>query len=162
MMVIVNSHVFSQRITVESGDVVWLSLRGSSQLAREVCGEAILDVNWSGNWVRGLEIVGGFVPFSVGRAVGPFRPVLPGLAGARRPGTVTYDPDADAAFIYLEYGPAFGLLAPEQKASATVVSHSINPTATYGLDEAGGLVWVKIPVADAARSADEFLRLLFK
>jgi hypothetical protein len=72
---------------------------------------------------------------------------------------VTYDPEADAAFFYLEYDPNFARLAPSEQAELKKVSHCVSPTALYGLDNSAGLVWVKIPMADAG-PADRFLQLL--
>ena len=89
----------------------------------------------------------------------PFNPVRPVFPNPPEAGTVTYDPEADAAFIYLEYDPSFAQLAPQEQAELNTVSHSVNPTATYGLDDQGGLVWVKIPVADLSVPV-ELLRLL--
>ena len=112
--------------------------------------------------LRGIEIVGGFVPFSVARAVSPFNPVRPVFPNPPEAGTVTYDPEADAAFIYLEYDPSFAQLAPQAQGELKTVSHSVNPTATYGLDDQGGLVWVKIPIADVSGPVEQLLRLLRK
>lgn len=150
---------FSQRLLVESPDMVCVNLREDREAVQEKSGEVILDINRSGNWIRGFEIVGGFVPFSIAKAVSPFSPPRPVPPRIPEPGTVTYDPDADAAFFYLEYDPAFDLMTPHDQAELKVVSHSVNPTGLYGLDELGGLVWVKIPIADAG-PADQFLSLL--
>ena len=152
---------FSQKIAIESPSLVCVHLREGVKPVVQKQGETILDLNRSGNWVRGIEIVGGFVPFSVARAVSPFNPVRPVFPNPPEAGTVTYDPEADAAFIYLEYDPSFAQLAPQAQAELNTVSHSVNPTATYGLDDQGGLVWVKIPIADLSGPA-ELLRLLRK
>jgi len=156
-----NRAAFAQRLVVESPDLICVHLREGVQAVQQERGETILDLNRSGNWVRGIEIVGGFVPFSVAKAMLPFNPVRPALPNAPEPGAVTYDPEADAAFIYLEYDPRFAQLAPQAQAELRAVSHSVNPTATYGLDEQGGLVWVKIPTADVG-PAEHFLQLLRK
>lgn len=152
---------FAQRLAVESPDLIRVYLREGVQAVQQKQGETILDLNRSGNWIRGIEIVGGFVPFSVAKAVSPFNPVRPTFPKAPEPGTVTYDPEADAAFVYLEYDSSFTQLTPREQAELRTVSHSVNPTATYGLDEFGGLVWVRIPIADAG-PADRFLQLLRK
>ena len=152
---------FAQRLVVESPDLICVHLREGVQAVQQKQGETILDLNRSGNWVRGIEIVGGFVPFSVAEAMSPFNPVRPAFPKAPKPGTVTYDAEADAAFIYLEYDPGFVGLTPQAQAELKTVSHSVNPTATYGLDDQGGLVWVKIPIADLSGPA-ELLRLLRK
>lgn len=150
---------FSQRLVLESPDLVCVHLRDGVEAVQQKPGEVILDINRSGNWVPGLEIVGGFVPFSLTKAVSPFSPVRPVPPRIPEPGTVTYDPEADAAFFYLEYDPSFTRLRPNDQAQLKVVSHCVNPTALYGLDDSGGLVWVKIPIADVG-PADQFLQLL--
>lgn len=101
------------------------------------------------------------MPFSVANAVFPFSPVDPS-PNAAMPGTVTYDSEADAAFFYLQYNPSFAVLAPSEQTELKRVSHSVNPTAIYGLDKRGGLVWVKVSVADVAGSMDQFLKLFIK
>lgn len=153
---------FSQRLVAENADVVLLHLRYDIQATQQKQGEAILDVNRSGNWVRGLEMIGGFVPFSLAKAVSPFSPVRPTFPKRSETGTVTYDPEADAAFFYLEYDLDFHSLTPQEQAELNVVSHSVNPTVVYGLDDLGGLIWVRIPLADLAGPTDQFLRLLRK
>lgn len=156
------SRIFSQKIDLESPSLVLVHLRKGVEAIAQKQGETILDLNRSGNWVHGIEIVGGFVPFSVAKAVSPFNPVRPAFPPAPKPGTVSYDPQADAAFINLEYDPSFVILTPEAQAELKAVSHCVNPTATYGLDDQGGLVWVKIPIADISGSAEQFLQLLRK
>jgi uncharacterized protein YuzE len=152
---------FSQKIALENPSLVCVHLREDVEPVVQKQGEAIIDLNRSGNWVRGIEIVGGFVPFSVAKAVSPFNPARPAFPKTPIAGTVTYDPEADAAFIYLEYDPGFAQLAPREQAELETVSHSVNPTATYGLDDQGGLVYVKIPIADLSGPV-ELLRLLRK
>jgi hypothetical protein len=151
---------FSQRLVAENADVVLLYLRDDIQATQQKQGEAILDLNRSGNWVRGLEMIGGFVPFSLAKAVSPFSPVRPAFPKRSEPGTVTYDAEADAAFFYLEYDSDFHSLTLQEQAELNLVSHSVNPTVVYGLDDLGGLIWVRIPLADLAGPADQFLRLL--
>jgi uncharacterized protein YuzE len=153
---------FSQKIVAENPSLVVVRLREGVEATVQKQGETILDLNRAGNWIRGIEIVGGFVPFSVAKAVSPLNPFRPGFPKAPEPGTVTYDSEADAAFIYLEYDPTFIGLTLQAQAELKAVSHSVNPTATYGLDGQGGLVWVKIPIADISGSVEQFLQLLRK
>jgi len=153
------SRAFSQKLLAEVPERVCVYLREDVGAAQEKQGEVILDINRSGNWVRGFEMIGGFVPFSVANAVSPFHPVRPEPPRIPEPRTVTYDPEADAAFFYLEYDPRFSRLTANGRAELQMISHSLNPTALYGLDGSGGLVWVKIPIADAG-PADQFLKLL--
>jgi|SRR5690348_4471734 len=154
-----SQNVFSQKLLLESQDFVRVYVRHNIEAVQQKRGETILDINRSGNWVRGFEIVGGFVSFSIAKAVSPFGPLRPGLGAPPEPGTVTYDSEVDAAFFYLEYDPIFVQRAPSEQSELKVVSHCINPTALYGLDSSGGLVWVKIPIADAG-PAERFLQLL--
>ena len=149
---------FSQILVIETPEAIRIQLRDELEAVRHEQGEIIIDINSSGNWVRGFEIVGGFVPFSVAKAVAPFEPVLPAPPSIPRPGTVTYDREADAAFVYFEYDPNLARLTPTEQSRLKLVSHSVNPTAIYGLDGSGGLVWIQVPIADLA-SAEQFLRL---
>jgi hypothetical protein len=151
---------FAQRLLVLADGLVRVSLRNEVEVKSQEKGEIILDLNGSGNWVRGFEIVGGFVPFSIARAVLPFNPERPISIEIPKPGTVTYDPDVDAAFFYLSYGARFHSLESRIQADLVVVCHSINPTAAYGLDLEGGLVHVDINITDAAGPMGQFLGIL--
>ena len=153
--------MIEQKMVLESPDRICIHLRRGIQAVQQKQGETILDLNRLGNWIRGIEIVGGFVPFSVARAVAPFNPVQPTFPRAPEPGTVTYDADADAAFVYLQYESNFLQLEEQEQAELTIVSHSVNPTAIYGLDLSEGIVWVKISIADAG-PADRFVQLFRK
>jgi uncharacterized protein YuzE len=150
---------FSQDVVEQNEHSLCVLLRRNIDVMQERRGEIILDLNHSGNWVRGFEIVGGFVPFSVDKAVRPFNPVQPVSLNSDKSGTVTYDPEADAAFFYLQYAPWVASLSPSEQSQLESVSHSVNPTAIYGLDKSGGLVLVKIPLADVTGSTDQLLKL---
>jgi uncharacterized protein YuzE len=153
--------LLSQRIQVDDSHWVIVRLRPDVDVVQERQGEIILDVNQQGNWIRGFEIVGGFVRFSVAKASSPFKPGRSTFPDPPRQGNVTYDPEADAAFFYLVYDPGFASLSESEQSRLNVVSYDINPTALFGLDNSGGLVWVKIPIGDVG-PADRFLRLLRK
>ena len=159
-MTLASPRSFSQRIALEGSDAVRVHLSGGAEAVRQEQGEVVLDLNDLGNWVRGFEVIGGFVPFSVERAVSPFCPVRPAFPSVPMPGTVTYDPEADAAFVYLEYNASFNSLEPQKRTQLSAVSHSVNTTATYALDERGGLVWVRIPIADLSGTMDRLVELL--
>jgi len=138
--------------------VVGLSMR---QAVEEKHGEIIFDVNERGNWVHGFEMVGGFVDFSVEKAVRPFKPKRPNFSEVHpRTAFVTYDPDADAAFVYLNYTQSATKVPDDVWAELMTVSQGVNPSALYGLDADGGLVWVKIPIADVIGSLGQFLELV--
>jgi hypothetical protein len=138
---------------VESDEQLTVYLR-ETQTASEKNGEAIVDVNHDGRWIRGLELLGGG-DFNLARAVRPFQAKRPSEAG--RIG-VTYDEDADAAFFYfsmktLPTPP--GIDTPDFK-----YSHSIIPDARFGFDDEGGLVWVRFRPAEANVSAQDFVSLI--
>lgn len=123
--------------------------------------EVIIDLNSQGNWIRGFEMVGGMFDFSLRKAVEPFRAREPevGDVGGGEILTVTYDPEADAAYWYLPYGSRFRVLSSVERDRITRYSYSINPTATCQLDADGGLVSVLVPTADATGPIETFLYL---
>ncbi len=137
------------KLSVDSGGNVDLQLRdGAAAVERR--GEIIVDFNRDGHWIRGFEVIGGMVDFSVFAAVQPFSAWNPD--GLR----VVYDGDANAAYFFLRYGPRFtGLTADEQKAAQTY-SHSINPESLLRFDAEGGLLSVVIPTG-AVNNLDDFL-----
>jgi hypothetical protein len=138
---------------VESDEQLTVYLR-ETQTASEKNGEAIVDVNHDGRWIRGLELLGGG-DFNLARAVRPFQAKRPSEAG--RIG-VTYDEDADAAFFYfsmktLPTPP--GIDTPDFK-----YSHSITPDARFGFDDEGGLVWARFRPEEANASVQDFVSLI--
>lgn len=113
------------RIILDSDDSVTVHLR-DTQTVRTVRSEAILDVNHAGRWIRGIELVGG-VDFNLSRAVMPFKPRRPLLSKSEG---VTYDEEANAAFIYISMkSPVAGSLDAVSK-----YSHSIMPEAEFAFD----------------------------
>ena len=138
---------------VESDEQLTVYLR-ETQTASEKNGEAIVDVNHDGRWIRGLELLGGG-DFNLARAVRPFQAKRPSEAG--RIG-VTYDDAADAAFFYFSMKTLStppGIDTPDFK-----YSHSITPDARFGFDDEGGLVWVRFRPAEANVSAQDFVSLI--
>jgi hypothetical protein len=136
------------KIVVDSGGNVDVHLRDGA-VAVERRGEIIVDFNRDGHWIRGFEVIGGMVDFSVFAATRPFPSSNPD--GLR----VVYDGDADAAYFFLPYGPRFTSLSSEEQKAAQTYSHSINPEALLRFDQEGGLLSVVIPTAGAA--VDDFL-----
>ena len=117
-------------------------------------GEAIVDVNHDGRWIRGLELLGGS-DFNLERAVKPFHPKRPSEAG--RSG-VTYDEEANAAFFYFStkmLPTPSGIDTPDFK-----YSHSITPEARFGFDEEGGLVWTRFRPEEANANVRDFVSLI--
>jgi uncharacterized protein YuzE len=129
---------------------VLVHLRGG-QVAVERRGEIIIDLNHEGHWVRGFEVIGGIMDFSLKAATRPF------LSGKLDGLRVTYDEGADAAYFYLPYGRRFTKLRRDEQQSAETYSHSVNPTGSYRFDALNGLVSVLIPTADAVKNVDDFL-----
>jgi uncharacterized protein YuzE len=136
----------SLRIEREGNIKVYLR---DAETATEVDDEVILDVDHSGHWIRGIEIIGG-VAFDLARAVRPFNPKRPREAGRHG---VSYDADANAAFFYIE-------MRPLHAGSAATYSHSITPPARFGLDKQGGLIWISFSSKEGNESVEDFLALL--
>ncbi len=138
------------RIVANPNGNVLVQLR-DTHVAIERRGEIIIDLNHEGHWIRGFEVVGGMMEFSLKAATKPF---LTGKLGGLR---VTYDEEADAAYFYLPYGRRFTKLRRDEQQSAETYSHSVNPTGLYRFDSQDGLVSVVIPTADAVKNVDDFL-----
>jgi hypothetical protein len=69
--------------------------------------DVIADVNGTGNWVRGLELLGSGSRFSLEDALRNLNPERPSAVRELQPELrVTYDPEADAAYLYLPYAEA--------------------------------------------------------
>ena len=72
---------------------------------REYLGDVLADVNRMGNWIKGLELLGSGLEFSLERALSSLAP-QPSAASVRTPQdklTVTYDEDANGGYLYLPY-----------------------------------------------------------
>lgn len=136
------------RLIIESDQLLSAILR-DGEAVRQVHSEAILDVNYAGRWIRGIELIGS-ADFNLARAVKPFRPRRP-LSG--KSNNVTYDEEANAAFVY------FSMKSPSPE-SALRYSHSITPKAEFGLDADGGLLCLRFSPQDANRSAADFIALI--
>lgn len=155
-----------QKIEVKAGDEIILWLSSEREAVKAARGEAILDVNGQGNWIRGLELISGFIDFPLGKALKPFDPIRPFPPGqSRPPGTVTldYEEGDELAFLYLLYGDTFIHLPEGERTRLLKVDQSImNPNCEFGLDAEGGLVWVKLPMADLSAGPEALLALLKK
>jgi hypothetical protein len=143
--------VLPTRIILGSDELVMVHLR-DAQSVRTVRSVAILDVNHAGRWIRGIELLGG-VDFNLETAVGPFNPRRQ-LSG--KSGSVTYDEEANAAFIY------FSMKSPHTHLPETALkySHSITPIAELAFDSDGGLVWLRFSSRDANKSSADFVSLI--
>ncbi len=138
------------RIVADAGGSVHIQLR-DGEVAIERRGEIIVDLNRDGHWIRGFEVIGGMMDFSLSVATKPF---LSAKQGGLR---VTYDGEADAAYFYIPYNRRFTKLKRDEQQSAETYSHSVNPTGLYRFDAQGGLLSVIIPTADAVKSVEDFL-----
>src|ERR1700733_13083356 len=138
------------RIMLDSDELVTVYLR-EAQSARTVHSEAILDVNSAGRWIRGIELLGG--DFDLATAVKPFNPRRPVFDES---GSVTYDEEANAAFIY------FSMKSPLIFSAETALkySHSITPQAELAFDSEGGPVWLRFSPQDANKSPADFVSLI--
>ena len=139
------------RIILDCDELVTVHLR-DVQSARTVRSEAILDVNNAGRWIRGIELLGGF-GFNLETAVKPFNPRRP-LSGES--GGVTYDEEANAAFIY------FSMKSPLTHVPETALkySRSITPNVELAFDSQGGLAWLRFSPRDANKSTADFVSLI--
>jgi hypothetical protein len=123
----------------------------------ERIGDVIADVNRLGNWIRGLELLG-TAGFSLERALAPFdpKPRAGSVRSAQAALTVTYDPEADAGFLYL---PCASPESVERDPALLEYSHSIeDESAAFGLSADKGLVFVRFRVP-ASVSLEAFLQL---
>jgi len=135
---------------LNSDDTITVHLR-DAEVVRTVRSEVILDVNHHRQWFRGIELIGG-VDFDLFKAVKPFMPVRP-LSEHRD--CVSYDGEANAAFIYLRMKPS-----PATSKRGIQYSHSITPEAEFSFDAAGGLVWLRFSARDADATPIEFVSLV--
>jgi uncharacterized protein YuzE len=111
--------------------------------------EAIIDVNHHGRWIRGIELVGG-IDFNLEKAVKPFAPRWP---LSRQSSNVSYDPEADAAFINFNM--------KEQKGDKALrYSHSLTPDAEFAFDERDGLLSIKFSATEENSNAVDFVSLI--
>ena len=141
----------------QSGNVLVQLREGTFAIQKRA--QVILDLNTQGNWIGGIEILGGMLDFSLQQAVRPFNPKMPAIGEKRDPHKlkVTYDPEANAAYLYLPSGRRFQGLPENERRRAAEYSHSINPTATVALDANGGLLSILVPTADAVGRLEDFL-----
>ena len=85
-------------------------LFGDDPVEYEFTGDVIADVNGTGNWIRGLELLGSGSRFSLGEALRTLNPEhLGAIRGPESELRVTYDPEADAAYLYLPYASSLEL-----------------------------------------------------
>ena len=132
-----------------------------ASVVHEFTGDVIADVNRTGNWIRGLELLGS-AGFSLERALASFNP-KPTAASVRPPQAelvVTYDGQANAGFLYLPYAsPASVERELQSDPLLLKSSHSTeDEEATFGLGADMALVFVRFRVP-ASERLDAFLQL---
>lgn len=135
-------------IRIAHEGMITVHLRNAETVC-EMDDEVILDVDHAGRWIRGIEIIES-VGFDLARAVRPFNPKSPGEG--HRAG-VTYDEQANAAFFYIT-------MKTSTDGIAAKYSHSITPSARFGLDKQGGLLWISFSAKEANASPEGFLDLV--
>jgi hypothetical protein len=139
------------RITLDSPDTVTVHLRDGHAVST-ARSHAILDVNHEGRWIRGVELLGG-IDFDLARAVAPLKPRKPQMGESDG---VTYDKEANAAFIY------FSMKSPGPSSPSTALkyAHSITPEAEFGFDANEGLLWLRFSCQEENGSSADFVSLI--
>jgi hypothetical protein len=128
----------------------------NAPVVREVIGDVIADLNRRGNWIRGLEMLGPGDGSTLRKALGP---LTKGASGGEAPQShvelkVTYDPSADAGFLYLPYESSEG-----DDPVLTKCSYSVeDEAAVLGLAADESLVFVRFKVPPSER-LDSFMEL---
>jgi hypothetical protein len=149
------------QITPVSSSVVEVRFK-SAPVLLEFSADVIADVNNTGNWIYGIELLGSGLQFSLERALASFAPEKTSGSVRRIQNklTVTYDEDANAGFLYLPYASPASI---EQEAQSNPLllksSYSIeDDKATMGLAADKTLVFVRF-VIPAREKMETFLRL---
>jgi len=122
----------------------------------EFTGDVIADVNKKGNWIRGLELLGSGMRFSL-------QQVLSSFSRGSQPQndlTATYDEDADAGFLYLPYASPNSVERDHRSdPSLLKSSHSVeDEKALFGLDADKTLVFIRFMIPPTERLED-FIQL---
>lgn len=120
----------------------------------EFTGDVLADVNGTGNWVRGLELLGSGSRFSLEDALRSLDPERPGAVRELQPELrVTYDPEADAAYLYLPYAE----LGREHASNPSMLKSAYSvedDEATFGLAPNKSLVVIRFRVPRTERMED--------
>jgi hypothetical protein len=131
-------------------------------IAYEFTGDVIADVNRMGNWIRGLELLGSGIQFSLQQALAPLAPESSG-ASVQHPQsklTVTYDEEADAGFLYLPYASPSSI-EQDHQANPLLLKSSYSvedEKATFGLAADRALVSIRF-VVPPTEQMDNFMHL---
>lgn len=135
-------------------------LFGNDPVEYEFTGDVIADVNGTGNWIRGLELLGSGSRFSLGEVLRTLNPERPGGPRWRQSELrVTYDPEADAAYLYLPYASSLELERERvSNPSLFKSAYSVeDDEATFGLSANKSLVVIRFRVP-AAERIEDFVR----
>lgn len=126
----------------------------------EFTGDVIADVNGTGNWIRGLELLGSGSRFSLGEILRTLNPERPGsIRGPQSELRVTYDPEADAAYLYLPYASPLELEREQVSNPGMFKSaHSVeDDEAIFGIAPNKSLVAIRFKVPQTER-IENFVR----
>lgn len=150
------------KITSKSDPAVVEVRLSDAPVEHEFTGDVVADVNRLGNWIRGLELLGSGLSFSLQKALASFAPEL-SAASVQQPQsklTVTYDEDANAGFLYLPY-PSPATVERELRSDPLLLkcSRSIeDDEARFGLAADKSLVSIRFAVP-SSEQLDTFLQL---
>jgi hypothetical protein len=131
-------------------------------VVHEFTGDVLADVNRMGNWIRGLELLGSGLRFSLERALSSLAP-QPSAVSVQNPQsklTVTYDEDANAGYLYLPYASPASVEQDRQsnplllKSSYTVE----DDRAMFGLAADKTLVFIRFKVP-STEDVEKFVQL---
>lgn len=132
-------------------------LFGDDPVEYEFTGDVIADVNGTGNWIRGLEVLGSGSRFSLDEVLRTLNPERPGSTrGLQSELRVTYDPEADAAYLYLPYASSLDVEREHVSNPGLFKSaYSVeDDEATFGLAPDKSLVAIRFKVPGAERIED--------
>lgn len=131
-----------------------------SVVVRQFSGEVLADVNRNGNWIRGLELLGSGIPFSLQRALSSLAPQFRSSPGPHKTLNVTYDEDANAAFLYLPYASPLDIERQGRTMPLLLkTSYTIgDENALFGLSADKTLVFIRFKIP-SSENQEKFLEL---
>jgi len=134
----------------------------NAPVEHQFTGEVIADVNRQGNWVRGLEVIGSGLPFSLEQALASLSPQS--SAGSvphpQSKLTVTYDKYANAGFLYLPYASPL-TVEQQHKTEPFLLKSSYmlaDIQATFGIAADKTLVFIRF-VIPSTEKVEKFTQL---
>ena len=146
-----------------TGDPKVVEVRFSdAPIVHQFAGEVIADVNRLGNWVRGLEVIGSGLPFSLELALASLSPQhsVGSVPCPQDTLTVTYDEDANAGFLYLPYASPL-TIEQRHKVERFLLKSSYtlsDPEASFGLAADKSLIFIRFAIP-SAEDPEKFTQL---